>query len=1304
MTTYPSTLAKYYKGGPVGILPGQSMFETDATREGLYEARSSFVRMLNIIFARSPVALERASAVDQMNVAQPVTEYLAWRRPFGTNQTEAVPPATMYDYQVFTLEERNRLLGDPEFVNAILSGEKPSVLVNGIGNEDTPQWSIYRADIPAGGPTPDYIASHPNEVFSLAKCYDEVVEDFHARDLLTQGVDPIAEGVRVLVEGNQSTFGFWTVWEYVGLSTGDSEVDAAGFKLIRYQTYNTADFWNYTDWYATGYAASSPPVVRYATQGARDQAENPVPSTAFVRIDDDGTGSWVWTAFTDGAWNVVARQNGTIALSSIFYTDPTRPTIGLDPISPNDIANFPLRDGSWEFKVLFNLLRDAPVLTNLEVNEVFFSMLHFVHAQQDQVSWAFKTSFLNVGGYNEALTQTPVEPIDNTQNLLNYLDEVKPYRVKTREFTRIVTPETDIANTSVSDFDFPLYYDENTAKYRVLNPSNAADLAIIQSTKPWKDWYDMYMNPVSAPSEYSAATWNGVRHMTLGINFDRVDHMPIIATEKFTYISGLPSANTFNLHIDTTVIDMRTEIVEVLIGERSLMSGEFTVDKDSVTVEVSMADGTIVTVNVRNNLTNDLAADRIQRFYDPTNTHAQEKNLRTLMGMNFKANIMDGGDLEDNSVRDYDLDGNANVANAGVETFNPNEHYFGLADPVLTEGRPEELIVAGTGESLNMFVQANWNMGAPEQTYRVFDTSESNGVPPVLYYGEALVQYRDGIAVFKDGKRATYGDDYTINFDTNEITMSAADANSVVIKTFGISAYTPIEDVEVFHYVSGPAVFPLSADYSGYVTTVTVDGVILTPGQYVVDNDSLTLNNEPVQPVRVMFVAQDTGQVNAPISSKVFFETLTYNGPQTWNLSNPSKPFTNEEEATIVEVDGLRLNPENQYTVANGVLHIVPSLSANSNITVTTFSDKDQLGIQTLITNATVSGNYQFDSPFGLSYIWMSMDGVYYDPAIPVPATGPPGTQRVVITQFRGAPTQRAAWAISMKRPATDLMAPKETGDFDARPLDTTLYDIGRVGGTATGSMRGDANTPVDRSIFVIRSDAFEYLKWDAGEGKLTSDVTPASNSITITPPILYQMPINPPVIELLATDDPTTGTMTANIAGKQEMVTSPGVVWINGERIEFFANTINQDGTITLSELRRGTHNTRICAEQRKVVSYTGDAMANAFIIPGESSLDGLVVSVFEPLRYPTGELISSDGYTGYNVLAPKTQNRDYTSTITNSGVVVSFYRPPDANTTVYLAISKGVVHKTGDVIHEGRNKLDIRPDRPFGGETNYQ
>lgn len=670
--------------GPVGILPGQNMFETDSTRQGILDARESFVRMANVIFARTAIAVERPDAVNALNATTPVTPYMMWHQNTGEQHIEPLPASSEYDEMVYSIEERDSLLKIPSFAEELSRASK-KILVNGLAS-DIPQWSVWKAVAPLGGVEDD---TDPEDVFSLAKTYDypENIEDgpltMHQRNLLILDDDRFSTGSRVWVQGDANTGGFWTIWEY---SPGNAASDEYGFILVQTQNYRTTDFWEYVDWYADGYTVTNPPVVRYADAASRNAAENPNPNTKFVKLDNDGNNHWVWTVFSDGAWNIVARERGTIRLSDKLYA-PNREML-FDPNMPpptySQLKRVFNREGSWELRVMIDVMRESGIFTELEINEVFFSMLHFVHAQQDQVSWAFKTSFLNIGGYDESLRPVPVQPVDNTQNLLDYIEEVKPYRVKTRDFTRTVAPDIDVAPIRVTDFDLPPYYDPETGKYRILSIANAVDLEIIKTTQPWKDWYDNYKNPVIDPEQWEPNSFNPVRHMEIEFRYDRVDHMPIIAEEYFVY------KEDEEIRFDT-MENLNNRLLEVYINGEKIKGAYVSGSDNTLFLYITPPNNAEIKLVIRQGLSFFLAADRIQRFYNPV---FAEKNIRVMLGL-LPKNVIDGGNFADNED-DYVAKVVFGTNPDGQEIINS----YGLADPIHNGDRPEELVVVGTSESI----------------------------------------------------------------------------------------------------------------------------------------------------------------------------------------------------------------------------------------------------------------------------------------------------------------------------------------------------------------------------------------------------------------------------------------------------------------------------------------------------------------------------------------------------------------------------------------------------------------------------
>jgi hypothetical protein len=255
---------------------------------------------------------------------------------------------------------------------------------------------------------------------------------------------------------------------------------------------------------------------------------------------------------------------------------------------------------------------------------------------------------------------------------------------------------------------------------------------------------------------------------------------------------------------------------------------------------------------------------------------------------------------------------------------------------------------------------------------------------------------------------------------------------------------------------------------------------------------------------------------------------------------------------------------------------------------------------------------------------------------------------------------------ISSARPGTDLMAPEEVGDFDAAPLDTIIYDKGFAQVTLVD------NANVQHGGFVIRSDAWQVTNWSNAGGVLASDLFANANTITITTNG-SGMPFTIPVVEIIndeADDD-------------RQVTTAPGIVWINSERVEFFQYSV-VGNAVTLSQIRRGTHNTRIGTEQRNVATFTGDGVTTNFTLTNDT-MDGVLVYVNDVLRNASGGVINTDDYTGFTVNIMKQINTDYTISNVANNVVVNFNIAPPLNMPIFIAKTDSLKHPQGTSVFDG-------------------
>jgi hypothetical protein len=295
----------------------------------------------------------------------------------------------------------------------------------------------------------------------------------------------------VLINSDSQANGNWSIYAWTPSSTSTG---AGSWSRILTQAYDVRKYWNYTDWYATGYNQYSSADYLVSTfVGLNDI----IPAIGeLVKVTTVNSGGWLllekyanstsvdWTQ----SYQVVGIQNGTIQLSSKLYNF-VETDIGYDSdIFDNgyDIV------ASIELRVILNAIKDDIFIGPLKQNylDLFIASIKYAHSEQVFIDWAFKTSFVrathNVGNLDQPVNY----PVDNIADFENYVSEVKPYRTKLREYISNYK-NLDTGPTAVSDFDLqPLYTDRivplNTV---VANGKIDADNPAIQSY-PWKFWLD----------------------------------------------------------------------------------------------------------------------------------------------------------------------------------------------------------------------------------------------------------------------------------------------------------------------------------------------------------------------------------------------------------------------------------------------------------------------------------------------------------------------------------------------------------------------------------------------------------------------------------------------------------------------------------------------------------------------------------------------------------------------------------------------------------------------------------------------
>ena len=292
----------------------------------------------------------------------------------------------------------------------------------------------------------------------------------------------------VLVYSDSQSNNDWAIYSY----------DPLGkiWSRTKTKTYDVRNHWSYIDWYAAGYNQFS--AADYGVDYIPDlNSINPaIGETVLVR--SGSISGWqllyryatsISTDWTQ-SYRVVGVQKGTIQFKKSFY-EFTNTSIGYDD-STFDGAVF---DGEAvnELRFVLTALKDDILVGDLRQNyiDLFFTSVRYALSEQVYVDWIFKTSFIKAQHNIGQLSQPVTYQTDNLLNFQEYVNEVKPYRTKVREYVTAYA-KTDNSQTMVSDFDLPVVYDNGkltTINTWVANGKIEADNTAIQ-LYPWKNWLD----------------------------------------------------------------------------------------------------------------------------------------------------------------------------------------------------------------------------------------------------------------------------------------------------------------------------------------------------------------------------------------------------------------------------------------------------------------------------------------------------------------------------------------------------------------------------------------------------------------------------------------------------------------------------------------------------------------------------------------------------------------------------------------------------------------------------------------------
>lgn len=295
--------------------------------------------------------------------------------------------------------------------------------------------------------------------------YDETVETYTELTYINTNI--ISTGYKVVVKKDETNGNYWTT--YIWSSESNR------WNLEKKQSYDTTKYWNYTDWYAPGFSAST--IINHTVSTRNDLDKIETITGDIVKVLDNGQGTWELYERVN-PYVIVGQENATIELSQQLYTTTS-----------------PLQ----ELRYIINALRNNLFIDSLELdfNKLWFELVQYALVDQNQqVDWAFKTSFVGVTQTVRELEQLTNYSYDVQDSIESYIKEAKPYRTNLREYI-FRYPYFEIANVAVTDFDLPAYWDATDQIFRSPNVYDADDDERMLQL-PWVDWFNNYKKKIDS--------------------------------------------------------------------------------------------------------------------------------------------------------------------------------------------------------------------------------------------------------------------------------------------------------------------------------------------------------------------------------------------------------------------------------------------------------------------------------------------------------------------------------------------------------------------------------------------------------------------------------------------------------------------------------------------------------------------------------------------------------------------------------------------------------------------------------------
>jgi hypothetical protein len=242
------------------------------------------------------------------------------------------------------------------------------------------------------------------------------------------------------------------------LSLGGSAitgVNAPAFFTISGDNFDTNNYWEYVNWWEEGYSDSTKTdidVAKYYDLEKLTPYENMI-----VGVNSNSNGKREVYIYRVNSWQRIGLELGTIQIKDSLWNYSINGIGFGDSFFDSDpYDTFP----SVETYNIIRGLNEEVFTDDLLIyrNQGLILLFNYIITESDEfgnyLPWLNKTSFLDVEHTLRELEQIKNFQRDNEDFLYGYINEVKPYRVKLKEFSLKYT-KTNIYDGNITDFDLP---------------------------------------------------------------------------------------------------------------------------------------------------------------------------------------------------------------------------------------------------------------------------------------------------------------------------------------------------------------------------------------------------------------------------------------------------------------------------------------------------------------------------------------------------------------------------------------------------------------------------------------------------------------------------------------------------------------------------------------------------------------------------------------------------------------------------------------------------------------------------------